>query len=231
MKKNLFATQLRTKQYRDDIALNTLHFLNDDEVVDKYNTKPNSSKKILSTKELKHTIELANDAEHFFALNKAIANCNPDRFFWGIIGQPKFVGEDGYVIVDRVIDRLMECSSNQIELFQSILYEKLEQLDTQEHCSLEHPSYFMENSDYYSNDGFEYACCGVIAQGESFFNQVKENAKLMLKVKDLENLLYAHQSAKERLSKKFDEELNPKIKINFITDISQIPHPNQIPRK
>lgn len=199
MKKTHLASQLRTKQYLDNIELNTLHFLNDDEVIDKFNTKPNSSKKILTTKELKHAIELANDAEHFFVLSKAISNCNPDRFFWGIMGQPEFEGEDGYVIAERVIGRLMECSANEIELFQSIFYKKLDLLDTEEHLSEIKKHKNLADSDYYSTDGFEYLRCGVIVLGESFFNQVLENPALICGVKDLEYILYAHQVARERL--------------------------------
>ena len=77
MKKKLFASQLRSFQHREDIALNTLTNLSDDDVIDLHNTCSCCPQKILNPKELGLAIELAVDADHFFVISEAIVHGKP----------------------------------------------------------------------------------------------------------------------------------------------------------
>lgn len=72
MQKNQFVSQLRNKQFRDSVPLSSLAKLNDEEVIDLFNTCYCCPRKILTPEDLNLAIELAKSAGHFFLLMEAI---------------------------------------------------------------------------------------------------------------------------------------------------------------
>lgn len=95
-----------------------------------------------------------------------------DTDFWNIINHLDWSHTDSSAILTPSVTYLATQPIAHIYLFEDKLAEKLQQLDTPQHAQtyLAH-----EEDDYLSVDDFLYQRCAVVAEGQSFFERVKNN--------------------------------------------------------
>ncbi|MBA3994186.1 MAG: hypothetical protein C0469_11720 [Cyanobacteria bacterium DS2.3.42] len=115
--------------------------------------------------------------------------------FWDLLSLIKLPNEEDEGDVGAARAALAELSIEDIQRFEQILIEKLFALDTRVHAgeSLEN------EEDFFSNDGFLYKRCYVVASGKEYFDDILLNPQRMPKdiMLTLEELLYLPQNAYE----------------------------------
>lgn len=133
--------------------------------------------------------------------------------FWAIINLFDWTKTENFSqIIEPAVATLSNLPIEQIQQFEDILSEKLWQLDTLEHANASLPGY--GEADYLSADGFLYARCLVVANGQKFFQEVIENPSEFPVEEELEALLYVASDAYKR---KIGNEFEYSPKFNYET--------------
>lgn len=115
--------------------------------------------------------------------------------FWEILALAELPSDDQEGDVERAREALSKLSIEDIQKFEVILSEKLYSLDTRAHAkgSLE------GEDDFFSNDGFLYKRCYVVACGKEKYEDVLANPGNMPKdlMLEFEEVLYLPNSSYE----------------------------------
>lgn len=126
---------------------------------------------------------------------------HPESFttadFWNTINLLDWTNEeDDDKVVKPVVDYLTDLPLSHIYRFSDILSEKLWHLDTRAHAQvfLDDP----EEEGYLSSDDFLYTRCAVVANGQTYYENVLHNPEQMPKDLTFEPLLYIALVAYER---------------------------------
>ena len=111
--------------------------------------------------------------------------------FWAIIALLDWEKETGPEIVRPAIEALSQFSRPGICAFQDILNEKLYALDGKRFAEqLGSNAFGHDRQKHFSVDDFLFARCGVVANGQPFFDEVLKNPEMMPKEFTFEPLLY-----------------------------------------
>lgn len=122
-----------------------------------------------------------------------------EQEFWAIIAMLDWneTGDDDAVI-DPAVDYLSGKVDDEICQFYEILAMLLYEIDGLVWAENMGNAPIIDGDPYYSPDGFLYARCCVIANGENFYNDVKENPNHMPRDMEFEALLHLADAAWER---------------------------------
>jgi len=116
--------------------------------------------------------------------------------FWAIIGLLDWKQPDRPAIVQPALEALSRCSKADIHTFHDLLNEKLYALDGQRFAvHLGSNRYSDDEDNSFSVDDFLYARCGVVSQGQTFYEAVLNNPAKMPKEFTFEQLLYLPERA------------------------------------
>jgi hypothetical protein len=97
--------------------------------------------------------------------------------FWKLIAQLNWATQEREKIIEPVVITLSKMPVANIYQFQDLLSEKLWALDTRAHAQAFEPEQMEE--DYLSVDDFLYARCGVVANGQKYYNEVMRSPSNM----------------------------------------------------
>lgn len=118
--------------------------------------------------------------------------------FWSIITSLDWRTRNAEAILAPAVERLSTFAAEDIFKFHDILHEKLFALDAEMYArQLGSNRYAPKENKYFSVDGFLYARCCVVANGQTFFETVLANPEKMPKEYTFESLLYLPQEAWE----------------------------------
>lgn len=122
-----------------------------------------------------------------------------EQEFWAIIGMLDWseTGDDD-AVMKPAIDALSQKSDEEISQFYEIMARLLYEIDGLAWAENMGDAPIVDGDPYYSPDGFLYARCCVIANGENFYNEVKEDPSQMPRGMEFESLLYLCDRAWER---------------------------------
>lgn len=126
---------------------------------------------------------------------------HPESFttddFWNTIHLLDWTNDgDDAKVVKLVVDHLSGLPLSHIYRFSDILAEKLWQLDTRAHAQV-----FLANPEeegYLSSDDFLYTRCAVVANGQTYYENVLRNPEQMPEDLTFEPLLYIALTAYKR---------------------------------
>jgi len=98
-----------------------------------------------------------------------------EDLFWEIVDSFDWSQKTGHEILTKGVEKLANQETVFIYLFADALYEKLSQLNTKAHAVA------LSNGvkGKFSGDDFLYARCGVIAEGQEYFQEVIETPSKM----------------------------------------------------
>ncbi len=139
-----------------------------------------------------------------------------EQEFWQLIAKIDWKKKDDDKRLKPVVEALSRKSVEEIYEFDSVLAQKLHELDGQVYAeNLAPEDAYGSQEGYFSNDYFLYVRCCVVANGKDFFDKVKANPEQMPKGLDYEPLLYIGLEAFKRKTGKTDDEFfanwNPSI--------------------
>lgn len=122
-----------------------------------------------------------------------------EQEFWTVISMLDWseTGDDD-AVVEPAVEYLSQKSDEDICQFYEILSKALFDIDGLAWAENMGDAPIIDGDPYYSPDGFLYARCCVVANGEATYNDVKENPSNMPKDMEFEALLYLCDSAWER---------------------------------
>lgn len=127
--------------------------------------------------------------------------------FWQLIAKIDWEKEENDERLEPVIEVLSRKSVEEIYEFDSVLAQKLYELDGQVYAeNLAPEDAYGAQEGYFSNDYFLYARCCVVANGQEYFENVKANPEQMPKGLDYEPLLYVGLEAFKRKTGKTDDD-------------------------
>ena len=109
--------------------------------------------------------------------------------FWAIIDLLDWKAQKQADILVPAINKLSELSKEQIESFHDILSEKLYLIDGQPYAEEIGTHAYKGANDPFSADGFLYARCMAVAQGEHLYNAIVKDPTNMIKEDTFEALL------------------------------------------
>lgn len=126
--------------------------------------------------------------------------------FWQIIAMLDLEDENkDDVSIAPAVEYLSQLSTDAIEAFEDILSNKLYLLDGRQFAENIGENAYQGEDHAFSADGFLYARCFVVAQGEVFYTHVLEDPKAMPKNKTFEALLSISSKAfKLKTGKSFE---------------------------
>lgn len=116
---------------------------------------------------------------------------------------------DDEAVVEPVVDCLLQKSDDEIFQFEELLAQKLHALDTKAHAKEIGEDAYINDEEYFSVDGFLYARCVVVANGQELFQHILENPKEFPKDMEFEAILYVAQEAYEQKNDKEWEYVSP----------------------
>lgn len=119
--------------------------------------------------------------------------------FWSIIAMLDWseTGDDE-AVMEPAVDYLSQRSDEEIIEFYEILARLLYEIDGLAWAENMGDAPMVDGDPYYSPDGFLYARCCVVANGEATYNEVKEDPNQMPRDMEFESLLYLADKAWER---------------------------------
>tara|TARA_R110002124_G_scaffold237792_1_gene403074 strand:- start:6165 stop:6611 length:447 start_codon:yes stop_codon:yes gene_type:complete len=130
--------------------------------------------------------------------------------FWSIIEMLNWEESgDDEAVVEPVVDCLLQKSDDEIFQFEELLAQKLHALDTKAHAKEIGEDAYINDEEYFSVDGFLYARCVVVANGQELFQHILENPKEFPKDMEFEAILYVAQEAYEQKNDKEWEYVSP----------------------
>lgn len=119
-----------------------------------------------------------------------------EAHFWSIIADLDWRTRNAEAILAPALERLSQYSSENIFRFHDLLHEKLFALDAEAYArQLGNNRYAPEENKGFSVDGFLYARCCVVANGQAFYEAVLADPSRMPKEFTFESLLYLPQQA------------------------------------
>ncbi len=119
-----------------------------------------------------------------------------DAQFWAIIDLLDWQQEDHEQILAPAVEALSKFSRVDIQAFHDLLNEKLYTLDGQRFAEqLGDNRYTSDENKHFSVDSFLYSRCGVVANGQNFFETVLHNPSRIPKEFTFESLLYLPNEA------------------------------------
>lgn len=127
-----------------------------------------------------------------------------EKDFWHVISLFDWAKDKNEEIVAPSISFLQNSPVKFIYQFQDFLSQKLHDLDGKKYAMhIGEDSFSVDN--YFSVDNFLYARCCVVANGESYYNEVKESPKKMPKDLTFEPILYlASKAYHQKTGQNFD---------------------------
>ncbi len=122
-----------------------------------------------------------------------------EKEFWELIGKLDWdeTGLDDAVI-EPVVEALSRKDVAEIYAFEEILAQKLHALDTRAHAREIGDEAYINDDEYFSEDGFLYSRCVIVANGEELFNHVLQNPAAFPKDMEFEAILGIAEAAYER---------------------------------
>lgn len=134
------------------------------------------------------TLRIEAESETFVRMDEAQ--------FWSIIADFDWRTRNAEAILAPAVKRLSTFAAEDIFKFHDILHEKLFALDAEIYArQLGSNRYAPEENKHFSVDGFLYARCCVVANGQTFFEAVLANPEKMPKEFTFESLLYLPRKA------------------------------------
>lgn len=133
--------------------------------------------------------------------------------FWSLIGRLdwSYEGEDELVI-EPLIDELSTMPRAEIASFQDLMAEKLYALDGRAWARESGNLVWWGEPEDVSADGFLYARCVVVANGQEYYEAVLRDPKAMPKDVEFEILVYIGQAAlKRQTGNELDELDQPRL--------------------
>lgn len=113
-----------------------------------------------------------------------------DSEFWALIEQLDWEAEPPNKVVSNLVEALSELPIGNIYQFADKLARCLWQLDTYRHAKG-----FLEDGEYLSVDGFLYARCAVVANGQEVYDEILNSPDEMPLDLSFEELLYTAEAA------------------------------------
>lgn len=122
-----------------------------------------------------------------------------EQEFWAIIAMLDWnqTGDDD-AVMEPAVEYLSGKTDEEISQFYEILARVLYEIDGLAWAENMGDAPIIDGDPYYSPDGFLYARCCVVANGENFYNEVLEDPNQMPRDMEFESLLYLADNAWER---------------------------------